>query len=209
MRQACRRSGERCCGIRRRWPQRGRHLVGFGCRAVSRPDLWEDETWHELATRQLRLARDAGALTVLPLAATYRAGVHVHAGEFAAAAALIEEADAITQATGNAPLMYSSLVLAAWRGQEAQALELIEASREDAARRGEGRAVTLAEYTTAVLYNGLGGYQTALAAAQRACEHDDLGLFAWSLIELVEAAARSRARSSPATRLSGSPNGPG
>ena len=162
----------------------------LACRIA--PDLWEDETWHELATRQLRLARDAGALTVLPLAATYRAGVHVHAGEFAAAAALIEEADAITAATGNAPLMYTSLVLAAWRGQEAQAVELIEASREDATRRGEGRAVTLAEYATAVLYNGLGRYQAALAAAQRACEHDDLGLFAWALIELVEAAARSR-----------------
>jgi DNA-binding CsgD family transcriptional regulator len=182
----------------------------LSCRIA--PDLWEDETWHQLATRQLRLARDVGALTVLPLAATYRAGVHVHAGEFAAAAALIEEADVITEATGNAPLMYSSLVLAAWRGQEALALELIEASREDAARRGEGRAIALAEYTTAVLYNGLGGYQAALAAAQRACEHDDLGLFAWSLMELVEAAARSREpglagdaleRLSERTRLSG------
>jgi DNA-binding CsgD family transcriptional regulator len=138
----------------------------------------------------LQLARDAGALSVLPLAATYRAGVHVHAGEFAAAAALIEEADAITEATGNAPLAYTSLVLAAWRGREAEALELIEASREDAAGRGEGRAITLAEYATAVLYNGLGRYREALAAAQRASEHDDLGLFGWALIELVEAAAR-------------------
>jgi DNA-binding CsgD family transcriptional regulator len=161
----------------------------LACRIA--PDLWEDETWHELATRQLQLARDAGALSVLPLAATYRAGVHVHAGEFAAAAALVEEADAITQATGNAPLGYTSLVLAAWRGQEAQALELIEASREDATERGEGRAITLAEYATAVLYNGLGRYQGALAAAQRASEHDDLGLYGWTLIELVEAAVRS------------------
>ena len=182
----------------------------LSCRIA--PDLWQDETWHQLATRQLRLARDAGALTVLPLAATYRAGVHVHAGEFAAAAGLIEEADAITQATGSAPLMYSSLVLAAWRGQEAQVLELIEASREGALGRGEGRAVTLAEYATAVLYNGVGGYQAALAAAQRACEYDALGLFAWSLIELVEAAARTREpelagdaleRLSARTRLSG------
>jgi DNA-binding CsgD family transcriptional regulator len=162
----------------------------LACRIA--PDLWEDEAWHELATRQLKLARDAGALNVLPLAATYRAGVHVHAGEFAAAAGLIEEADAITEATGNAPLGYTSLVLAAWRGQEAQALELIEASREDAAERGEGRAITLAEYSTAVLYNGLGRYRQALAAAQCASEHDDLGLYGWALIELVEAAARSR-----------------
>jgi DNA-binding CsgD family transcriptional regulator len=167
-----------------------RRWLWLSCRVAA--DLWQDETWHELATRQLRLARDAGALGVLPLAATYRAGVHLHAGEFAAAAALIEEADAITEATGNAPLAYSSLVLAAWRGQEAQALALIEAGREEATVRGEGRAVTLAEYTTAVLYNGLGDYRRALAAAQRACEYDALGLFAWSLVELVEAAARSR-----------------
>ena len=162
----------------------------LACRIA--PDLWEDETWHELATRQLQLARDAGALSLLPLAATYRAGVHVHAGQFAAAAALIEEADAITEATGNARLGYTSLVLAAWRGRESQAMELIEASREDAAGRGEGRAITLAEYATAVLYNGLGRYREALAAAQRASEHDDLGLVGWALIELVEAATRNR-----------------
>jgi DNA-binding CsgD family transcriptional regulator len=114
----------------------------------------------------------------------------VHAGEFAAAAALVEEAGAITEATGNAPLGYTSLVLAAWRGHEAEALELIEASREDATGRGEGRAITLAEYATAVLYNGLGRYQGALDAARRASEHDDLGLYGWTLIELVEAAVR-------------------
>ena len=88
--------------------------------------------------------------------------------------------------------MYTSLVLAAWQGQEAHAVELIEASREDATRRGEGRAITLAEYATAVLYNGLGSYEAALAAAQRACEHDDLGLFGWALIELVEARRAKR-----------------
>ena len=163
----------------------------LACRIA--PDLWEDEAWHELATRQLQLARGAGALNVLPLAATYRAGVHVHAGEFAAAAVLVEEADAISEATGNAPLGYTSLVLAAWRGQEAQTLELIGASRADAAERGEGRAIALAEYATAVLYNGLGRYHEALAAAQCASECDDLGLYGWALIELVEAAARSRA----------------
>ena len=109
----------------------------LACRVAA--DLWDDETWHELATRGVTLARDAGALTVLPIAATYRAGVHVHAGEFAAAAALIEEADAITEATGNAPLGYTSLVLAAWRGQEAQASELIEAGVRRRNRPGRGK----------------------------------------------------------------------
>jgi DNA-binding CsgD family transcriptional regulator len=161
----------------------------LACRVA--PDLWHDETWGELATRQLRLARAAGALNILPLALTYRAGVDVHSGQFAAAAALVEEADAITQATGTAPLGYTSLVLAAWRGREAEALDLINASIRDAATRGEGRAITLAEYTAAVLHNGLGHYHHAVAAAARACEHDDLGLSGWALIELVEAAARS------------------
>ena len=160
----------------------------LACRVAT--DLWDDERWHELATRQVQSARDAGALNVLPIALTYRAGVAVHAGEFAAAAAMIDEAEAITQATGNAPLRYTSLVLAAWRGDESRTLELIRHSRDDATGRGEGRAITLAEYVTAVLYNGLGRYPAALAAAERAAEYDDLGLCGWALIELVEAAAR-------------------
>ena len=165
------------------------------------PELWDDEAWHELATRAVRLARETGALAVLPVALVYRAGVHVHAGEFAAASALIEEADAITEATGNAPLSYTSLVLVAWRGEEARALELIEAGIQEATARGEGRAIGLAGYVTAVLYNGLGRYEAALAGAQRACEHEDLGFFGWSLVELVEAGARCGAHEEAAAAL--------
>jgi ATP/maltotriose-dependent transcriptional regulator MalT len=139
----------------------------------------------------VRLARDAGALSVLPIAATYRAGMLVHTGQLAAATALNQEADAITQATGSAPLLYTALVIAGWRGDEARASKLIEASAQDAHARGEGRAIALTGYTTAVLYNGLGRYDAALDAARRACEHDDLGLLGSSLIELIEAAARS------------------
>jgi hypothetical protein len=68
---------------------------------------------------------------------------------------------------------------------------LIEQSIEDATTRGEGRAITLAHYATAVLYNGLGRAEDAFTAAQRACAYEDLGLFGWALIELVEAAVRS------------------
>jgi DNA-binding CsgD family transcriptional regulator len=157
------------------------------------PELWDYETWRELAGRAVRLARDAGALTVLPVALSYRAGVHVHAGEFAAAATLIEEADAIAAATGNAPLRYTSLMLVAWRGDETRALETIEAAIRDATSRGEGRALGLAGYATAVLHNGHGRYQAALAHAQQACAYEDLGFLGWSLAELVEAAARSGA----------------
>jgi DNA-binding CsgD family transcriptional regulator len=165
------------------------HWLWLACRVAQ--DLWEEGTWHELATRQVRLARDAGALAVLPTALHFRAGLDVHCGELAAASGLLEEADAITEATGAVPLKYASLWLAAWRGHEAEAVELIEGGLQDATSRGEGRVIGLAECAAAVLFNGLARYNAALAAADRACEYDDLGFLAWGLIELVEAAARS------------------
>jgi len=154
-------------------------------------EVWDDEAADQLTARAVARARGSGALSVLPIALDYRAGVHFHSGQLAAASALIEEANAINEATGNTPLVYGSLVLAAWRGQEATTLKLIEASIQDVTARGEGRVISLMEYARAVLYNGLGRYQAALTAAQRACDHEDLGLFAWPLTELIEASARS------------------
>lgn len=164
-------------------------------------EVWDDELWHDLATHAVRLARDAGALSVLPVALAYRAGVHVQAGEFAAATELIEEADAITAATGYAPVKYHSLALSAWRGAEAEAMRLIDAAIEDGTTRGKGRVLGLTGYATAVLNNGLGRYEKAFVAARRACEHEDLGLFGWCLVELIEAAARSGEHAAAATAL--------
>ncbi|OBA64963.1 LuxR family transcriptional regulator [Mycobacterium sp. 1100029.7] len=157
-------------------------------------EVWDDDLWHQLATEAVRLARDSGALAVLPHALVYRAGVHVQAGELASASALVEEAGAIAAATGYAPLKYQTLLLAAWRGAEADALKFIDAAAADGRSKGEGRIVGLAGYTKAVLYNGLGRYDDAFAAARQACEHQDLGVFGFCLIELVEAAARSGER---------------
>ena len=164
-------------------------------------EVWEYEGWRELSTRSVRLAREAGALAALPVLLVYLAGVHVYAGEFAAAAVLIEEGDAITAATGNAPMRYAALFLAAWRGEESSAVQLIDAAIEDATARGEGRVLGMAGYVTAVLNNGLGRYPAALAGARLACEHDDLGYFNWSLAELVEAGFRSGALEEAAAAL--------
>jgi DNA-binding CsgD family transcriptional regulator len=157
-------------------------------------DLWDDETWHVLTTLQVQLARDAGALAVLPLALTYRAGLEVHVGNFVAASDLVDEADSISSATGYHQVADSALILAAWRGQEQKALALFEAARQDARNRGEGYTLTAADYSAAVLYNGLGRYGEALAAAQDASTLDELGFFGWVLVELIEAAARSGKR---------------
>jgi DNA-binding CsgD family transcriptional regulator len=159
--------------------------------AMAMHELWDDDAFHELATRAVGLARDAGALTMLPLALPYLAGARLWGGEFAAAEALTEEADAITAATGNVGIVYGGLMLAAWRGREGEAVEQINASLEDATARGEGRVLALAGYAKAVLYNGLGRYEAAIDGAKRGGEDDDQCYVGWSLAELVEAEARS------------------
>jgi DNA-binding CsgD family transcriptional regulator len=164
-------------------------------------EVWDDDVWHQLSTFAVGLARDAGALAVLPNALVSRAGVHVQAGEFATASALVEEADAITAATGHAPLKYHSVLLAAYRGGEAEALKLIESAITHCTARGEGRVFGLTGYSEAVLYNGLGRYEDAFEAARLACDHEDLGLYGWCLIELVEAGARAGERDAAAAAL--------
>jgi DNA-binding CsgD family transcriptional regulator len=154
-------------------------------------ELWDDDMWHYLATNAVRMARTAGTLAVLPVTLAYRAGVHVQAGELATASELLAEADAITAATGYVPVKFPALMLSAWRGVEAEAMELIDAATADATARGDGRLAGLASYATAVLSNGLGRYDVARVAGERACDHEDLGLFGWSLVELIEAATRS------------------
>jgi DNA-binding CsgD family transcriptional regulator len=56
-------------------------------------------------------------------------------------------------------------------------------------------------WATALLYNGCGRYAEALAAAQRGCEHDDVGLFAWALVELIEAGVRRGATDAASAAL--------
>ncbi|MGH9289303.1 MAG: helix-turn-helix transcriptional regulator [Acidimicrobiales bacterium] len=152
-------------------------------------ELWDDVLLDELATRALRVARDAGALEQLPIALVYRAGVHINAGEFSAAVALIEEINSIASATGNAPLGYASVLLDAWRGDEGKALNHFAWAQSNANVRGEGRAISQTGYFSAILHNGLGRYDEALAGARAACEHDELGVRGFALVELIEAAA--------------------
>jgi DNA-binding CsgD family transcriptional regulator/tetratricopeptide (TPR) repeat protein len=152
--------------------------------------VWDDETWHVLASRHVKLARDAGALSELPLAVRSRILLHAHVGELAEGAALIAEAQAVADATGSQLGPYGALGIAAFRGREAEATELIRATMDGVTSRGEGRGLT-SQYAAALLYNGLGRYDQALAAAELVCEYDDVGVLGWSLAELVEAAVRS------------------
>ncbi|MEO8185571.1 MAG: AAA family ATPase [Deltaproteobacteria bacterium] len=164
-------------------------------------DLWDDEGWDVLCARLVRLARHGGALTVLPFALSSRIFAHGFAGELDEGAALVDEVRTVTEATGTRFMAYGAVVLAALRGREAEASELIKASIDDMVSRGEGYGVTISHYAAALLYNGLGRYPEALGSAEAACEYDDLGVMAWALTELIEAAARSGRREIAASGL--------
>jgi len=152
--------------------------------------VWDDEACHVLASRHVKLAREAGALSELLVAVRSRILLHAHAGELAEGAALIAEAQAVVDATGSQLGPYGALTVAAFRGREAEATELIQVTMDGVTSRGEGRGVT-SQYAAALLYNGLGHYDKALAAAELVCEYDDVGILGWSLTELIEAAVRS------------------
>src|SRR5271154_785867 len=137
-------------------------------------ELWDDESWHALAARQVQVARDAGALVQLQFALIFLARTHLLAGELATAARLIDEDRLIAEATGNPPVAGAAMTLAAWRGQEALAAELIEVTVQEATARGQGRLVSFADYASAVLYNGLGRHDAARDAARRVFERDPL-----------------------------------
>jgi DNA-binding CsgD family transcriptional regulator len=152
--------------------------------------LWDDEALDVLSARFVQLARDAGALSVLPLALTTRSGMQVLAGDFAMASWLVDELAAINEAMGASLAPYAALTLAAFQGREAEATQLIEAITRELVRRGEGQGLDFIHWVTAVLYNGLGRYEEALAAARRHAEGSVEVPVELVELELIEAAAR-------------------
>jgi ATP/maltotriose-dependent transcriptional regulator MalT len=98
----------------------------------------------------------------------------------------------VTQVAGSEPLRYGAVVLAAWRGHRDEVAPLIEASRAGIERRGEGGGLTMVEWASAVLYNGIGLYSDAVTVAEQASSHpEEIGLGVWALPEFIEAAARN------------------
>jgi DNA-binding CsgD family transcriptional regulator len=164
-------------------------LTGRRAGAIIALELWDYESWHALVARQTQVARDTGALVQLQLALNILAWTHLVAGELTAAAQLFEEDRLIAEATGNPPIAYNEMLLAAWRGREAQASELIEATLQ--APTAGGLGVISASYASSVLNNGLGRYDAARDAAWRAFERDPVAYGPFLVPELAEAASRT------------------
>jgi tetratricopeptide (TPR) repeat protein len=160
--------------------------------AMTAAETWDDESWSTLTARHVQAARDVGALSELPLALNSLVVVHLFAGERAAAVSLVAEIEAIAEATGRGLAPYGALALAAWRGDEAEAVPLIEASMADVVARGERTGVMVTHWARSLLLNGLARHAEALPAAQAAAAHpQESAVLYWALAELIESAVRS------------------
>jgi DNA-binding CsgD family transcriptional regulator len=150
-------------------------------------EMWDDEALHRLAAHQVQVARDAGALVHLQFALSFLARSHMLAGDLTAATLTIDESRSIAEATGNPALVNAPMILAAWRGHEPEASELIQAASEEAA----ARRWTSPNYAKSVLYNSLSRHDEARDAAWEAFQPDPVGYGSFLVPEVAEAASRT------------------
>jgi len=158
--------------------------------AVTAMDLCDEESWLTLTERQVAWAKRSGTIAALPVSLNLQAVARIHAGDFAAARALIGEAYSIAAAIGMPPSPHGDALLSAWSGDEARTLELADLGIRAGTERGEGRLLTVAEHCRAMLLNSLGRHEEAFRTLEPAADADDLGFAPMRMPELVEAAVR-------------------
>ena len=168
-----------------------RRWLWLACRLAQ--DLWDDELWHVLATRGVRLARDTGALNLLPNALNYLAALNVHSGDFADRRGA-DRRGRCDHAGDRAPAAQVRGG-ACWPRRAAMRRRCRCSStsllpERDRARRGLGGRRALVARPRCV-HNGHGRYDEALADARQACEHEDVVVYGWALVELIEAGVRA------------------
>jgi DNA-binding CsgD family transcriptional regulator len=160
--------------------------------AFTAPVVWDNARWDSLSRQHVDLARNSGALSELPLALNVRSYIHLFRGELDAARALIDEARVAVEATGASLPPWGAIGLAVLAGDERHATTILDAAAADAMDRGEGISLTVVAWARALLHNGLGAYEQALAAAKEAVDcPTNSAAAAWGMVELIEAAART------------------
>jgi DNA-binding CsgD family transcriptional regulator len=160
--------------------------VGNGANAA----VWDDQAMRQTYVRATEAARNAGALTVLPIHLASLGIATTWTGDFAGAATIAAEAEAVAAMTGVPIAPHTKLLLTAMQGKEAEATELIATTIEWAGQDGQLMGVTAANWAAAVLYNGLARYEQAILAAQVSTRIAELWVSVWVLPELIEAASR-------------------
>jgi RNA polymerase sigma factor (sigma-70 family) len=158
---------------------------------ISAMHLWDDAGWERLADRHLQLVRETGALGDLPVALSHRCQMHVFAGELTAAASLLKAIQEATELTGSPLAPYHAVGAMAMRGRAAEATRFMDRARAEVTERGEGAGLEFIDWAEALLDNGLGRYEEALASARRVIEEAELVPVNWVMPELIEAAVRT------------------
>ncbi|HEY2267616.1 MAG TPA: AAA family ATPase [Streptosporangiaceae bacterium] len=154
--------------------------------------VWDEDCWHAIVTRELQSCREAGLLAPLRIYVNSMAQLKICRGDFTAAASLVAESETIAAATGTRIAPYAALLLAGFRGAEAEAAQLIEAVIADARASRQGLGIRASQRAAAILYNGLSRYEEALAQARQAAEEaPELYVSMWTLPELILAASRT------------------
>jgi DNA-binding CsgD family transcriptional regulator len=154
--------------------------------------LWDYDSGIEIGMRTVQLAREAGALEALAVAANACGQSAAFGGDFRLATLLIAEVDAVKEATGTRIAPHAAIALAGIRGRAAEASALIDGVITEATAAGQGTAVQYARWANSILMNGLGRYEEALAAGVEASDDTpELSIAAWALSELTEAATRT------------------
>jgi DNA-binding CsgD family transcriptional regulator len=153
-------------------------------------ELSDLSSWQVLTARNVEVAREAGALVPLELGLHHVALVHLHRGELDRAARLVDN-DLLPEMTGRLTAGITGMLLAAWRGDETRASDLIRAVTQEGSTRNVGVPVGYAMLAGAVLHNGLGRYQRAGDCARQALQLDVFGVGPLVVPEMAEAAART------------------
>jgi DNA-binding CsgD family transcriptional regulator len=152
--------------------------------------LWDYPSLRASAEAEVQVARDLGALTMLPYALNALAIANIWGGELSVAASLIGEAEFVIEAIGSSFTLFAAAQLSGLRGHERDASAVIEATITHARARGQGMDIKIAQSGAATLYNGLGRYDHALIAAQEAYRFPPHWATHLAVYELVEAASR-------------------
>jgi DNA-binding CsgD family transcriptional regulator len=188
----------------------GEQLRWLWCVHLLALSLWDDDAIHEFVRRCLELVRASGALALMPLVLSLALMTALFEGDLAQVEILNEEgkehaiAAGVWTTSGAMVQSGGDIALAGWRGDKAKAERLAETIAREGAIRGEGRTVEVSDWVRSVLYNGLGQYEKALEAVQRATvDHrapSGLGVL-WAPPELIEAAVRTGRRELAAQTL--------
>lgn len=149
-------------------------------------ELWDVDLHAAIVDWLMRTGRDTGAPMTIRLGLSQVAVSAVVTGDFGRAMDAIAEEEAIADALGDAPQLYSRVLLAAMRGRRREALDLFA----EVAGRNVGHSNANVHRAAAILHNGLAEYPAALDAATKAVADGDLYTTGIGLPELVEAAVR-------------------